>query len=65
MSEDERKLCPIFQAAQISRLGVGNENAPESFFCGPGCAWYDEVIGACGLIDAIKDIAQAIAAHLK
>ncbi len=55
---DEKKNCPIFLAAQISRLGVGNDNAPESFFCDSHCAWYDEETLTCGILAALRGIPQ-------
>ena len=64
---DEKKTCPILLAAWTGHYGAWDSggNWEQYVFCGSDCAWYDEVIGACGLIDAIRDIGQAIGAHLK
>lgn len=62
---DDRKICPIFLAAQVSRFGVGTDNLAETLYCEPECAWYEENRGTCGLLAAIERIGDAISAHLQ
>lgn len=61
------KKCPILLAAWTNHYGDWDNggNWDKYVCCDSDCAWYEEITETCGLLDAIRDIGQAIGAHLK